>query len=75
MKVTPDIKQKIKTMGKQNNARQIAKVLGLSTMTVWRHLENRKPVLQNDTVRYNRSRKQHVPEGIFNEHERENWLV
>lgn len=75
MRVTPDMKQRIKTMGKQQNARQIAKVLGLSTMTVWRHLANHKPVLQNDTVRFHRSRKNQVATGYFNEHERENWLV
>lgn len=75
MKVTPEIKQRIKTMGEQNNARQIAKVLGLSTMTVWRHLGNHKTVLQNDRVRFNQNRKKNVPVGYFNEHERENWLV
>lgn len=75
MKVTPDIKQRIKTMAKQNNAREIGKVLGLSTMTVWRHLSNHKPVLQNDTVRFSRSRRKRVAEGYFNENERENWLI
>jgi hypothetical protein len=75
MKVTPDIKQRIKTMGKQSNAREIAKVLGLSTMTVWRHLSNHKPVLQNDAVRFSRNKKKRVAEGFFNENERENWLV
>lgn len=74
MKVTPDIKQRIITMGKQSNAREIAKVLGLSTMTVWRHLGNHKQVLQTDRVRFHQ-RKKNVRAGYFNESERENWLV
>lgn len=74
MKVTPDIKQRIITMGKQSNAREIGKVLGLSTMTVWRHMNDHKPVLQSERVRFHQ-RKKNVRAGFFNESEHENWLV
>lgn len=75
MKVTPEIKQQIKQLSQKHHGSAIAKMLGLSAMTISRHIGNHKPVLQNDTVRFCNSRKNRVPSGIFNVHERENWLA
>lgn len=75
MKVTPEIKQRIKQLSQQHRGSAIAKMLGLSAMTVSRHIGNNKTVSQTDRVNFCRVRRQKVGEGIFNVHERENWLV
>lgn len=74
MKVTPEIKQQIKQLSEKHHGSAIARMLGLSPMTVSRHIGNHKPVLQNDRVRFHQ-RKKHGRAGYFNESERENWLV
>jgi hypothetical protein len=75
MKVTPEIKQRIKQLSGQHRASHIAKMLGLSAMTIGRHIGKSRSVLQTDDVNFCRVRRQRVREGIFNVHERQNWLV
>jgi hypothetical protein len=75
MKVTPEIKQRIKQLSQQHRPSHIAKMLGLSAMTISRHLGRSGSVLQTDGIHFSRVRRERVNDGIFNVHERENWLV
>lgn len=75
MKVTPEIKERIKTLNEKHGRSVIAKMLGLATMTVYRHTNNGRPPKKENYAAQWRARRQRVPVGYFDVHEKENWLV
>lgn len=75
MKVTPDIKQRIKTLNEKLSPREIAKILGLAPMTVYRYTNKSTPAKKENYAAQWRARRQRVPEGYFDVHEKENWLI
>jgi predicted transcriptional regulator len=75
MVVTPELKKQIKILREQFGPREIARRLGLKPATVSHYTKKKKSPRQDDYLNHWRRMKIKVPQGIFNVHERENWLI
>jgi predicted transcriptional regulator len=75
--ITDEILEQVQKLAPHNSPQQIANILGLKVQTLYSHLYENRIHCNSGYVhsgRFARSRKD-AQEGMFNVHERENWLA